>query len=154
MGRQMTLKKEHVLAFLSKHKLMAVATYGDFPWIASVYYAFDTDLNLYFLSGPDTLHAKQITQNPQVAVAIADSNQGINEPKQGLQISGLAEQVTGTNKIKYALKLWKTNLRVVNPQLTYQAVKSSMFQITPKRIKLFDHKLFKVKDGMEPILEL
>ena len=148
------LTKELVLHFLADHKLMAVATYGDFPWIASVYYSFDRDLNLYFLSDPETLHAKQILQNSKVAVSIADSQQHINSPKRGLQLSGVSQQVSGLAKVSHALQLWKSNLGVINPKMTYQVVKGKMFRIVPKRIKLFDQELFHVEDGKEPVLEL
>lgn len=133
---------------------MSVATYGDFPWIATVYYTFDEDLNIYFLSAPRTLHVKQILKNPQVAVSVADSGQDINKPKRGLQLSGTAEQISGIEKVKYALQLWKTNLGVVDPSLTYKAAVGSMFKIIPKKIKLFDQELFKIKDGEEPVLNL
>lgn len=154
MAKQSILTKDLVLKFLAENKLMAVATYGDFPWIATVYYTFDKNLNLYFLSNPATLHAQQILKNPKVAVSIANSSQDINKPKRGLQLSGIAQQISGLEKIKYALDLWKTNLKVVNPKLTYKAVTGRMFKITPKRIKLFDQELFKVEDGKEPVLEL
>ena len=153
MNNNLVLTKDHIKNFLGKNKLMSVATYGDFPWIATVYYTFDNDLNIYFLSDPSTLHAKQIIKNPKVAVSIADSSQDINKPKRGLQVSGIAEQISGIEKVKYALQLWKTNLGVVDPGLTYKAVIGSMFRITPKRIKLFDQELFKVEDGKEPVLE-
>ena len=133
---------------------MVVATYGDFPWIATVYYTFDNDLNLYFLSDPATLHCKQIGENNKVAVAIAESPQDINKPKRGLQVSGVAEQLTTVEKVTQALKLWKQYLHVRDPKLTYKAVKKSMYKITPKRIKLFDQDLFQVADGEEPVMEL
>lgn len=148
------LTKELILEFLSQQKLMSVATYGDFPWIASVYYTFDKDLNIYFLSDPSTLHAKHILQNPHVAVSIADSHQGISSKKRGLQISGEAHQISGTAKIKHVLQLWKSALGVVDPSLTLKVATGKMFKITPKRIKLFDQELFEVEDGREPVLEL
>ncbi len=148
------LTKQMILDFLSRHKLMAVATYGEHPWIATVYYAFDKNLNIYFLSSPTTLHAKNILKNPKVAIAIAGSDQNINKPKRGLQLYGNAKQISGFEKVKYALRLWKINLGVVDPALTVKAATESMFKITPKRIKLFDQKLFKVPDGEEPVLEL
>lgn len=148
------LTKGLILKFLKTGKLMAVATDGDFPWIATVYYTFDQNLNLYFLSDPATLHAQQIIKNPKVAVSIANSSQDINKPKRGLQLSGIAQQISGLDKIKHALDLWKTNLKVINPKLTYKVVTGRMFKITPKRIKLFDQELFKVEDGKEPVLEL
>ncbi len=148
------LTKELVLKFLSHHKLMTIATFGEFPWIASAYYTFDQDLNLYFLSDPSTLHVKQILRNPKVSVAISDSHQDINKDKRGLQSFGIAKQISGVAKIKHVLMLWKTNLRVVDPTLTHKVVVGSMFKIIPKRIKLFDQRLFKVEDGKEPVLEL
>jgi uncharacterized protein YhbP (UPF0306 family) len=154
MINNLKLTKKLVLDFLPKHKLMTIGTSGDFPWIATVYYTFDQDLNLYFLSNPTTLHVKQILKNPKVAVAISDSSQDIGNPKNGLQLFGIAQQISGIYKVKYAFDIWKNNLGVINPKLTYQAVKSSMFKVTPKRIKLFDQQIFKVKDGQEPILNL
>lgn len=154
MESKPVLTKRMVLDFLPRHKLMQVATYGEHPWIATVYYTFDKALNIYFLSSPLTLHAKNIMKNPKVAVSIADSDQKINKPKRGLQIYGLARQISGLEKVRYALKLWKTNLGVIDPQLTAKAATGSMFKIVPKRIKLFDQELFKVPDGKEPILKL
>lgn len=148
------LTQELVLAFLAEYNLMSIATNGDFPWIASVYYTFDQDLTLYFLSDPSTLHAQQILKNPLVAVAIAESHQEINKPKRGLQMSGIATQISGIHKVQHALRLWKTNLGVVDPKLTAKVVTGSLFKVTPKRIKLFDQQLFQVDDGQEPVLEL
>ncbi len=150
----MQLTKTQVLDFLAKHQLMAVATVGRFPWIANVYYTFDKALNIYFLSSPTTLHCRQIAKNPKVSVSIFDSQQDIAKPKRGLQLSGIAHQISGIEKVKYALQLWKENLGVSDPKLTYQSALKSMYKIRPSRIKLFDQELFKVKDGQEPILEL
>ena len=76
-----------------------------------------------------------------------------------MQISGLAEEVSGVEKIKHALSLWKDFLSVNNPKLTYENMKKGLtgkiYKITPKRIKLFDQELFKdADDGEEPVLEL
>jgi uncharacterized protein YhbP (UPF0306 family) len=153
-GFENILTKEMVIRFLAKYNQMAVATFGVFPWIATLYYTFDKNLNIYFLSDPETLHAKQIIQNPKVSVSIANSSQNINKPKRGLQISGIAEQISDIAKIRHAFNIWKSDLGVVNPKLTYKAITGKMFKITPKRIKLFDQELFKVADGKEPVLEL
>lgn len=148
------LTKEMVLNYLGTQKLMTVATNGEFPWIASVYYTFDRNLNIYFLSSPTTLHVQQILQNPKVAVSIADSHQDIAKPKRGMQMSGVATQISGVNKIRHALLMWKSNLGVVDPSLTHKVVIGSMFMVTPNRIKLFDQELFDVEDGQEPVLDL
>ncbi|MEW5805704.1 MAG: pyridoxamine 5'-phosphate oxidase family protein [Patescibacteria group bacterium] len=155
----MKLTRQHILAFLKTNKLMQVATAGDFPWIATVYYSFDKRLNLYFLSSEKTLHSKQIKQNPKVSVAIADSRQDIKKPKKGLQLYGLCKEISGAGKIKHALSLWKEFLSVDDPELSYENLRKGLtgkiYKITPKRIKLFDQELFKdVDDGEEPVLEL
>lgn len=155
----MELMRQQVLDFLAKYKLMSVATFGDFPWIASVYYTFDNDLNLYFLSSPSTLHCKQIEKNNSVAVSIADSHQEIAAMKVGLQVSGTAQRISGASKIMHALKVWKQSLGVEDPELSYEnmikrVIHGRMYKITPKRIKLFDQKLFPVEDGEEPVLNL
>lgn len=158
--RELRLSKEVVLDFLSRHKLMTVATYGiDHPWIASVYYSFDRDLNLYFLSDPLTLHCRQITSHERVAVAIADSRQAVESLKRGLQLWGVAKEVSGAGKIKHALRLWKDMLKISNKELSYEnmlkkVIKGKIYKITPKRIKLFDQERFPVEDGQEPTLEL
>lgn len=156
----MKLTKKHILDYLEQHNLMQIATYGsDHPWIASVYYSFDTDLNLYFLSSPKTIHCRQITQNPQVAVAITNSNQSLTGKKKGLQLFGTAQQISDVAKIKHALDLWKRKLKVSDPELSYEnmakkAIQSKMYKITPQKIKFFNQELFDVPDGEEPILEL
>lgn len=155
----MKLTKNHVLDFLKDQKLMSVATFGKHSWIASVYYSFDNSLNLYFLSDPATLHCRQIDKNPHVAVSIADSRQKVTQLKRGLQIYGIAKQISGALKMKHTLRSWKEALNVKDKELTYtnmlkKVIKGRMYQISPKRIKLFDQKLFPVEDGQEPVLEL
>lgn len=154
----LTLTKQQVLDFLKQHTLMAVATYGSHPWIANVYYVFDSELNLYFLSSPNTLHCQQITKNDNVAVSIVDSHQDVNhKPKIGLQLWGKAQQISDAAKVKYAVDLWKSSLGVSNDKISYanmvkKVISGRMYKIAPKKIKIFG--LFKAEEGQEPVLEL
>ena len=155
----MKLTKKLLHDFLKKHKLMFIATQGNHPWIAAVYYTFDNDLNLYFLSSPETLHVKQIEKNPEVAVAISDSNQKLTDLKKGLQIYGKVKQISDLNKIKHAVNLWKKSLGYKGSEISYEnminkVIKGRMFKITPKKIKFFNQELFDVEDCREPILTL
>ena len=159
MNKRLVLTKKNVLDFLGTKKLMIIATYGDHPWIASVYYSFDKDLNLYFISVPSTIHGRQMEKNKKVAVAIVDSNQKPSDVKRGLQIYGTVEKVSGINKVRHALRLWKDFLNIQRPDISFENMKKGlykgrMYKITPKKIKLFDQEKFKVPDGEEPILEL
>jgi len=151
------LTKKLILEFLEKHKLMFVATQGDHPWIAALYYSFDCDLNLYFLSDPSTLHGKHIELNADVAVAIADSTQHPKILKKGLQIYGQAKQISDTKKVSHALSIWKKSIGYKGAEISYEnmmkkVIKGRMYKITPKKIKFFNQELFKVEDGKEPVL--
>lgn len=159
MNRKLILAKKDVLEFLSNKKLMTIATYGNHPWIASVFYSFDKNLNIYFISSPSTIHGRQMENNNKVAAAIVDSHQKPSDVKRGLQIYGIVERVSGINKINYAIRLWKDFLNVRRPDISFENMKKGlykgrMYKLTPKKIKLFDQDKFKVPDGQEPILEL
>lgn len=143
--------------YLFSHFQMTIATYGDHLWIAIVYYSSDSDLNMYFLSDPQTLHCQQIAQNPQVAVSIADSPQKPAVKKVGLQISGRAEQIKGKKKIIHALNLWKQTLNVDSSDYSYEGmmkklIKGRMYKVIPERIKFFNENLW--EEGEEPTINL
>ncbi|NCN44997.1 MAG: hypothetical protein COU63_00255 [Candidatus Pacebacteria bacterium CG10_big_fil_rev_8_21_14_0_10_36_11] len=155
----MSDKKAFDLArkYITERVQMVIATQGEHPWIATVYYSFDDDLNLYFLSNPETIHCKHITANPQVAVAIADSPQNPASKKMGIQIFGLAEQITSKNKIVHALKLWRNTLNVKSDAYTYEGmmkklIKGRMYKITPKKMKFFNEEVW--EEGDEPLIDL
>lgn len=147
----------HIFEFLQSHFQMVVSTYSSYPWTATLYYSVDQDMNIYFLSSPETIHCRQIEKNPKVSVAVVDSPQRPASLKKGIQIYGKAKRISGANKIRYALELWKKTLDVTSPLYTYEgmmkkAIKGRMYKITPKRIKFFNEALW--KEGDEPLVEL
>ena len=150
----MKLTKKLVRRFLSENRLLTVATHGSHPWIACVYYGFDDDLTIYFISDPTTMHGKHIGKNEKVAIAIADSNQKPESKKKGVQLYGLAELIKTETETRKAIKLWRENMNMTTEQPNYESVKGRMYKITPKKVKYFNQALFEVEDGKEPILEL
>lgn len=126
---------------------MSIATRGRNPWIASVYYVIDPDLNLYFISPPDSEHIMQIKSNPEVACAIADSTQGANDKKIGLQLFGEASQVRSLNKIKWMLKMYNKLYPGTREKINYKnfqtkVMTSRVYKVVPKRIKFFNQELY------------
>lgn len=94
-----------------------------------------------------------------MAAAIVDSHQKPSDVKKGLQIYGHVEKVSGVNKIRHAIRLWKDFLNVQRPDISLENMKKGlykgrMYKINPKKIKLYDEEKFKVPDGEEPILTL
>lgn len=136
---------------------MVLATNGEHPWVATLYYSLDSNLNLYFLTNPETIHAQHIAVNPQVAVAVADSPQLPNSDKVGVQIYGVASQISSRHKITHALGLWCKTLGVTNSEYTYEGMKKKlidgqMYLIVPKKIKFFNEAIW--EEGKEPVIEL
>jgi uncharacterized protein YhbP (UPF0306 family) len=136
---------------------MSASTAGEFPWIFTAYYATDNDLNIYFLTGPNTIHGTQLVGNPLVAVAIADSPQELNGKKDGLKISGICTQLTEELEVRSALDLWRAKLKVESPDYTWEGMQAGkisgrMYKIVPKKIKFFNEAL--QEEGKEKLIEL
>lgn len=90
--------KEILLTYLKSQKLMTLATRGDRPWVATVYYVVDDDLSLYLLTSPKTEHGQNIAQSDQVAGNIFDSHQEVTDKKVGIQIQGTASVVNAIQR--------------------------------------------------------
>ncbi len=147
----------YIKKYLHDNFQMVVATYGRHPWVCTVYYSVDENLNLYFLTNPSTIHGKQIANNSKVAVAIAESPQLPSSKKKGLQIYGICEQISGKKRITHAISLWRETLGVAHPDYSYEgmmrnAISGRMYQITPKKIKFFNEELW--EEGMEKLINL
>jgi len=127
---------------------MSVATFNETPWIANVYFVHDEELHLYFLSKSTREHCQAIDKNAHVAVAITDSHQPINKPQLGLQVYGTAQKVNMLEKIEWMFKMWNTLVagqsdeRLENPKAFLEAGRSTIYKITPHRIKFFNTKLW------------
>ena len=143
----MTTTKEKIVEFLNQHQLMSLATVGQHPWIANVYFGFDLNLNFYFVSPLDSLHCQPIKANSQVACGIYDSNQTPIKQKTftklGVQFWGESHLLTQDNDIQTGLNIWKKHLGIQsNKTITLEAIKtnqieSEIFIIKPKLIQLF-----------------
>lgn len=143
--------------YLADHVQMAVATSGEFPWICTVYYVIDADLNIYFLTSPSTIHSGQISLNPKVSVAIADSPQSLTGKKAGLQMYGICNLIEKEGEVRTALSLWCEKLQVKSPDYTYEGMLSGkisgrMYKIVPKKIKFFNEAL--QEEGEEKLIDL
>ena len=80
---------------LERTEIMALSTIGsDGSWISPVQYSYDEKLNFFFLSMPDTKHVKNILKNPRVSIAIYKDVPLPDDSNLGLQIKGIAEDMT------------------------------------------------------------
>lgn len=82
--------KASVKEALDRTKIMALSTIGsDGSWTCPVHYHYNDELELFFMSLPDTKHVENIYVDPRVSVAIF-TPPGPDGEKLGLQIKGKA----------------------------------------------------------------
>ena len=142
----MQLPKEY-FDLLNSQKLMAVATFGEHPWIAWVYYVADDQGNLYFISSPKTIHGQHIMQNQQVSCAIADTSQNPVDSKKGIQLFGTVDVVSGVGKLKWFFKMWAKIAPGTTDILNFKTfdagkLESNVYRVTPTKIRFFNEALY------------
>jgi hypothetical protein len=95
--------RSRIAAFLETHSTLTLATAGEegLPAAAAVFYAHDTDLNLYFLSEERTHHGRNLAVNPQVAGTIQADGQDWRSIR-GLQLRGAAYRVPAAGLVHAA----------------------------------------------------
>ncbi|KKU74465.1 MAG: Pyridoxamine 5'-phosphate oxidase-related FMN-binding protein, partial [Candidatus Wolfebacteria bacterium GW2011_GWA1_47_6] len=128
---------------LESNQYMTIGSAGKngTAWVSPVVYAYDNDLNLYFVSHIRSKHCVNIGQNKSVAVAIFDSHQLIGDGV-GLQIEGTAKRVTlleipevsltyfkRTYPYARATKSFNTGLKKLLNENTYR-----LYKIAPSKI--------------------
>jgi uncharacterized protein YhbP (UPF0306 family) len=129
--------KRLILNYLSENKIMTIATENNnIPWASSVMFAYDDNLNLYFISDPNTRKIKNIFTNPKVAVAI---NEAKNKPGYtiGIQIEGKA--IILDKKVnKFELEIFKKRHNWADKYLGGH----DLFMIKPSKIIYLDDEKF------------
>ena len=62
------------------------------PWVCEVHFAYDNELNLYFVSLPNTRHSGEIRANPFVSGNIVKQF-GLGEKPRGVYFEGTAKEL-------------------------------------------------------------
>jgi len=139
--------KEDIFKFIKSNGIMSLATQSNKgPWVCTVYYGTDKDMNLYIVTDPNSIHGKDISKNNKIAFNIFDSHQKITKDKKGVQGSGVIEIVKGIVNVGRALYLWHKANPGVEKNITIEKVKkltdTKVFKITPKYLKFFNKVLY------------
>lgn len=139
--------KKYIFDYLSINKRMSLATCRDsLPWAATVMYAYDQNLSIYFLSKVSTRKVQNILENSKVAATINEVTGGIGKVR-GVQLEGTCNMVSKLESVKvYGLFLkryfWLKNYIPSAGQMFSKAVSDRLFKITPKKIYYLDDELF------------
>lgn len=125
--------------YLNTAKVLQLATSNnDVPWVCSVYYVTDKNLNIYWLSYPSRRHSQNILANRNTAVSITVKE---DLPVVGLQAEGLASEVNNMATIakimpKYIKKYGAGKDFMANAAKGIN--KHKMYCFKPKTYTLFD----------------
>lgn len=121
------------LATLCKNKYKTRIQYQ--PWTSPVAYAYDSDLSLYFISLPYSIHSKNISSRSTVSIAIFDSHQYFG---QGVGIQALVQVkiIKGIREYTHALNTY------INRDWPYGEI--NLIKQTSRYIKKFDYRFYKL----------
>lgn len=129
--------KEHILDYLEKNKRMTLATCEDnVPWAATVMFAYDRNLNFYFISNPKTRKTKNLLSNPKVSAAINEFTPKVGYIA-GVQLEGSA-QMLEKKKNAQELEIFTKRFDWAVDYLHDH----ELFKITPKRVYYLDDEKF------------
>ena len=136
--------------YVDSLSLMSLATTnGKTLWSATVFYLYDEDLNIYFLSATIPRHCKNISRKNDVSLTIATSSQKHKDKKVGLQISGKANKVTSLKQTKDLILMWNSRFKgglKIDYKIMIKIWKSRFYKIEPKEIQFYNEKLYKKED--------
>lgn len=86
---------------------MSLGTVGEDgrPWVCEVHFAFDDELNLYWVSMGDARHSQEVTANPQVAGTIAVQH-FLDQMPRAVSFEGTAEVLEDVTPEHLAFKTY------------------------------------------------
>jgi len=135
--------RTRVLEVLEHTHLMSLGTFDEGGvWVADVIFLYDTDLNIYWLSAPDTRHSKAIMKNIKVAGSITHSTKS-KELNFGIQFEGSAERLDGV-RFDLIMKHWtKRNHKIPDISKALEVLGGDCwYKLVPTRIELIDEVSF------------
>ncbi len=149
-----------IRAMLDAHNTLSLGTQGDAgPWVATVFYASDPELNLYFVSDHRTRHGRDMEVNAQVSGAINPDCGTWNEVR-GLQLTGRIQVLSGTSRLgglrHYLAKFHDVKSLFEQPQdkneetIAKRLQAANLYRLTPNWIRLIDNsRWFGFKEELE-----
>jgi uncharacterized protein YhbP (UPF0306 family) len=135
---------ELVRQHLAQAKIMQLATSADDqPWVVTVHFYADDELNLYWISTLARRHSQAIEQNSKVATTILVHENTAEEPYViGITIEGVAELIGETPDETvgqgYVAKLNKDDNFLAD--IASGTNPHKFYRLKPTKIVLFDNK--------------
>jgi uncharacterized protein YhbP (UPF0306 family) len=133
--------KQFIQQYLEEAKMMQLATVADGkPWVCNVWFAADDNLNIYWFSSTTRRHSYEVAKDHNVAAAICLPQTPADSPR-GIQLEGVAEQLTNPKDIALAMKHYVGKIFTLKQVKLFMASPGSphrFYRIKPSSIVLFD----------------
>lgn len=110
--------EKNIRDLITKTPHLSLATVSENrPWVCEVHFAYDEQLNLYFVSKPSTRHCREIENNNNVAGNIIKQH-SLSEAPKGLYFEGFAQMIEASDEDieRYATSL-RRNFEQIKTQL-------------------------------------
>lgn len=130
-----------ILALLNEHRIMTVATLRPDGWPQATTVGFANEgLTLYFLCGPDSQKATNLTRDDRVSLTIDHDTPQVMEIK-GLSMAARAQRVVEPAEAHKAMHLLmlKYPQQASMPLPMPAAEDVCIFRVTPKVISVIDY---------------
>jgi uncharacterized pyridoxamine 5'-phosphate oxidase family protein len=129
---------------IEDNEFMALATcVNDDPWITPLFYCTDCDYNLYFVSSTESLHARHISNNKNVAICIFD----VNHIEGGVKIKGEAVKCKESEypSIIRLLFMKKEKINILSAEIEYKILQykndgQAIYKVKPNDILIFNER--------------
>lgn len=144
--------RKDIFQFLKSNGILTLAVAGNNnPWVCTLYYGIDEEMNLYVVTDPNNEHGKIMASNSKVAFNIFDSGQKITESKKGLQGRGTVKMINGKSAVARALAIWHKANPGIEGMITVKNIldkrsDTKIYKIIPTYLKYFNQQLYGEKE--------
>lgn len=133
--------KSLIKDYLNIAKLMQLATsLENQPWVCNVWFASDSNLNIYYFSSITRRHSKEVLKNNKVAGAIALPHTPDDSPR-GLQFQGVVEVLGKQADIDKAISVYAGRIfsrGKIKEFMEHKEKPHRFYRIKPTQFILFD----------------
>lgn len=134
--------RDAFLEFLKSNKTAVISTVSQDgkPMSATIYFAVDEYLNLYFMTKRFTRKFQNLEKNNEVALVIGTTNEPVTA-----QMQGVAERVEGNDEITLRMeqlgKVFKDNATIAPLfQLNKDVSEIFIYKVKPYWVRWLDHR--------------
>jgi hypothetical protein len=131
--------RSEIRAFLAAHSTLTLATVSadGQPMAASLFFAEDDDLNLYWVSSPKSRHSLNLSPNPRAAVTVHNATWTWTEIA-GVQMEGGVRPLPLRAEAEKAWEVYRAKFAFAD-EFQAEVARSTFYRFTPRWARLIDN---------------